>query len=196
MSEHDQTPRTASATSSSPAGAYVTTSWWYAHEPDEWETARGLSGWQSAPLTSEHPDLESAERQGQKDGCMRGVRRVEVRSPDGALQALWDKESLVTIKRRRYPDQRGRMLYDISHLSNRWQRISEESRALSKRQVAETLAARDALRAELGHEPTSMQVADRLRRPSAAHPPPEPTTSPEASPEASPGTAAQPEGTA
>lgn len=153
-------------------GPYVTTSLWWPWEPDEWEAARGLPGWQPDPLVSEHPDLASAEVQGQRDGCMAGIRRVEVCSPDGTLQALWDKESLVVVKTRRYLDLNGRMLYDVEHRNNVWQRIGAESKALRERENAEF---RDAYRAEQAHldaqrepgsprtSPSTTAVAARLR---------------------------------
>lgn len=142
---------------------YVTTSWWYRFEPDQWEADRGLPGWEMEPLVSAHDTLDSAETQGQRDGCMNGIRRVEVRGPDGRLHALWDKESLTVTKTRRYLDARGRMLYDVERKKHLWQRISEESKDLNRRLNAELGATFGALRAELGRNPTSMEVVERLR---------------------------------
>lgn len=152
---------------------YLMTAFWYPHEQDEWEAERGLPGHQSDPSVHEHPDLDSAERQGGQWGCMIGVRRVEVRSPDGELQALWDKDSRVVIKHRRYVDERGRMLYDVSHVSNHWQNVGEESKALRRRINAEIAEARRAEQADADArrapgEPrravSSQAVVDRLRR--------------------------------
>lgn len=81
-------------------------------------------------VTVEHRNtLAEAERAGMHLGCLFGVRRVEVRSADGTLHALWNKESRVTFKRRRGWVENGRGVYDVEHLSSTWQRISGESRA-------------------------------------------------------------------
>ena len=70
--------------------------------------------------TSAHPDLESAEIAGMKIGCARGCQRVEVLSPDGTLQALWDMADTSL-------DDDGE-----THMSSLWQRIGDESKALGE----------------------------------------------------------------
>ena len=79
-----------------------------------------------------HPDLESAETDGMRVGCLKGCQRVEVYSPDGTLQALWDKTSTEIIRRSYGFDDDGREIYDETHVSNRWQRLGDESKALGK----------------------------------------------------------------
>ena len=79
-----------------------------------------------------HPDLDTAETAGMQIGCTRGCQRVEVYSPDGTLQALWDKTSTEIIRRSYGFDDDGREIYDETHVSNRWQRLGDESKALGK----------------------------------------------------------------
>lgn len=167
---HDTEPETA---------PYVTTCWWYPHEPSEWEIARGAPGYQPDPTVHEHLDLAEAVHQGRRWGCMNGVCRVEVRSPDGELQAVWDKESLVVNKRRMYLDGRGRMLYDTSYVRNRWSNVGAEAKALHQRETDEIIATRRAVQA--AHDErrtpgsprrtaTSQEVVDHLRRARTATP--------------------------
>lgn len=93
-------------------------------------TAFWCAGFPGGDVTvDEHETLAEAERAGMHLGCLSGVRRVEVRSADGTLHALWDKDSKVTFKRRRGWVENGRAVYDVEHLSSTWQRLSNESRA-------------------------------------------------------------------
>jgi hypothetical protein len=76
---------------------------------------------------SRHSSLDDAELAGRHAGCMRGTTRVEVHSPDGTLQALWDKESTETTRVVSFVDEDGTEHADIEHMSSRWQRLGDES---------------------------------------------------------------------
>lgn len=118
--------------------AYVTTVYWYAHPRGASERSRDLSAWHPDPEVSDHPTLDAAERHGRQWGCLAGVRRVEVHAPDGTLQALWDKESQVYTKRRRFVVD-GRMRYDIERKASRWQSVGVESQDLRRSRYAAAL---------------------------------------------------------
>ena len=70
--------------------------------------------------TSDYLDLESAEIAGVNVGCLGGATLVEVRSPDGTLQARWDKTDT------------GLTADGETHMSSLWQRIGDESKALGE----------------------------------------------------------------
>lgn len=138
---------------------------WRAHEPDVWERERGLPGYQPDPTVHVHDTLAAAERDGAQFGCLAGTTRIEVRGPgadgDDTLHALWDRTSTVTVKTRRYTV-RGRMTYDVSHYSNHWQNLSDESKTLHRAEIAEINAA---LRHEIvaGRNPTPERLVALLR---------------------------------
>lgn len=117
-------------------GTYVATVYWYPLPRDGSESSSRLRAWHPGPDVSDHTTLDAAERHARQWGCMAGVRRVEVHGPDGTLQALWDKESRVYTKRRRFVVD-GRMRYDVEHVANRWQRLGEESQSLHRQRAAE-----------------------------------------------------------
>ena len=87
----------------------------------------------------EFPTLDEAETAGMHIGCTRGCSRVEVFSPDGTLQALWDKESAEVIRKSYGFDDDGYEIYDDTHMSSRWQRLGDESKALGKRHYDESV---------------------------------------------------------
>lgn len=101
------------------------------------------------PEPTEHifETLAEAEHDGQRFGCLAGTTRIEVFSPDGDLQALWDKESAVVhLLNPRYDDYDahgngiGEPRYDKSYERSRWQRLGQESKALGKAELAKTIA--------------------------------------------------------
>lgn len=112
---------------------YRTVAYWYPFH----------DGYTPEDITEIHPTLAEAEHSGQHWGCLRGVRRVEVFSPDGTLQALWDKESTEVIRSAEpwwVDEETGEETYDYSHVANRWQRLGAESVALGKVEVARATA--------------------------------------------------------
>ena len=116
-----------------------------------------------SPLQANLPTLDEAESQGQSWGCMSGIVKVEVYSPDGVLQALWDKESTVT-RQASSPywvdEKTGEEFFDTIREASLWQSVGEESQRLRKIIHDETMKAmREGL--------TTTQAAERLR---ALHP--------------------------
>lgn len=89
------------------------------------------------PNTKDFDDLEAAEVHGQQMGCLAGVRLVEVHSPDGTLQAKWDKAPMHAVTRRAFFSPHAWTANANVHQSNEWQRVGDESKALGRRIINE-----------------------------------------------------------
>lgn len=120
-------------------GSYLAISTWRPWDDEPWTPE---------PLTSEHATFAEADQRGAKDGCMAGIERVEVYSPTGVLECLWDKAATGTYtdpNPRWVVEDTGETRHDTIRLSGRWQTLGHEARARHK---AETERITAQMRAE------------------------------------------------